>query len=95
MFQNDKWIILLNFYNTREDLAILKMFVPRNRDSKPRKHRTGCALLHEKNIKNETKHMKQWFSSIKHQATEDGVPGGQGMSGMPPSGGDQASSPGR
>lgn len=51
MLQNDKWIILLNFYNTREDLAILKMFVPRNRDSKPREHHTGRALLHEKTLK--------------------------------------------
>ena len=27
MFQNDKWVILLNFYKTREDLTMLKMFV--------------------------------------------------------------------
>ena len=36
MFQNNNF--LLNFYNTREDFTILKMFVPHNRDSKPRKH---------------------------------------------------------
>lgn len=48
MFQNDKWVILLNFYKTREDLTMLKMFVPHSRDSKPREHGTGRALLHEK-----------------------------------------------
>lgn len=95
MFQNDKRVILLNSYNTREDFIILKTFVPHNRDSKPRKHCTGRALLHEKTWKMKQNMGNNGFQALDIRQQRMGVPGRQEMDEVSLSGGDQADSPGR